>query len=365
MVMIEALNAKHGDCLLLHYTDKDTPQLWLIDGGPKGTWKGVLKERLNQLAQERKPATGNHSLPIRLGVVTHIDSDHIAGMNQMVTALIADPKPEDTPPVVFDDFWFNGFRQILAGNTDGQVAQITTGPARLTSGDAFLESVNEGVTLQTDLVRLKDRGGRNLVLNRHFMDSGDKAQMPFSRCVAGVKVALLGPTLAQLDELREVWAKKLNISPVELAATEKRDNSPTNRSSIAFLATVDGKTILFTGDALAEDLVAGWNALENPPPEIDVMKVPHHGAAGNNSKEFFELIPARHYIFCANGKDGNPDLETLKMLFDARPEGNYSIYLTTSRSDAGIASQVTLLNEKTNGRVTYRNETALSVCIDL
>ncbi|WP_347140873.1 hypothetical protein [Paracoccus sp. SSK6] len=363
MVTVEALNAEHGDCLLLHYALDGVPQLWLIDGGPRRTWNGTLKKRLNQLAAGRDLdlVTGERRLPIRLGVVTHIDSDHIAAMSQMVAALLADPPLSDTPPVVFDDFWFNGFRQLLADDADGHVAQITTGLAGLASGGAFLVSVTEGVTLQTDLARLKDRNGKNLVLNRQF---ADKVQTPFAKEVAGVEVALLGPTQAQLDELRKAWAKDRHVSPAELAATERRDDSPTNRSSIAFLASVDGKTILFTGDALAEDLIAGWNTLENPPEAIDVMKVPHHGAAGNNSRKLFELIPARHYILCANGKDGNPDLATLDMLFQARPDGDYSIHLTTPESNPGIAGQVTVLNKKAKGRVIYRGEDALSVSIE-
>ena len=55
MVILEALNALYGDCLLLRYSGPDHKErLWIIDGGPKsekvdGTplacWKDVLLPR--------------------------------------------------------------------------------------------------------------------------------------------------------------------------------------------------------------------------------------------------------------------------------------------------------------------------------
>ena len=49
-----------------------------------------------------------------------------------------------------------------------------------------------------------------------------------------------------------------------------------------------------------------------------MIKVQHHGAEFNMTKAFAESITADHYIFCGNGGDDNPNLETLKVLIDAR-----------------------------------------------
>ena len=51
---------------------------------------------------------------------------------------------------------------------------------------------------------------------------------------------------------------------------------------------------------------------------VDVLKVPHHGSANNLEHDFFERITADHYVFSGNGEHGNPERESLEMLFDAR-----------------------------------------------
>jgi len=39
-------------------------------------------------------------------------------------------------------------------------------------------------------------------------------------------------------------------------------------------------------------------------------------------------VTADHYVFSGNGEHGNPERETLKMLLDARGNGDYEIHLT-------------------------------------
>ena len=48
-----------------------------------------------------------------------------------------------------------------------------------------------------------------------------------------------------------------------------------------------------------------------------MLKLPHHGSDRNVTKTFFKKVTADHYIACANGKDGNPDLSTLRWLVPA------------------------------------------------
>ena len=60
MVILEALNALAGDCLLLRYKKPDGKEaIWLIDGGPKTdnnkeitVWSDVLLPRLKQIGKE-------------------------------------------------------------------------------------------------------------------------------------------------------------------------------------------------------------------------------------------------------------------------------------------------------------------------
>ncbi|HPM83944.1 MAG TPA: hypothetical protein PLF81_24730, partial [Candidatus Anammoximicrobium sp.] len=78
---LEALEAKKGDSLLLHYGRDSDPKLIVIDGGPSGVYARSLKPRLDQLKQQRSP---DDPLPIRMVMVSHIDDDHINGVLQMI-----------------------------------------------------------------------------------------------------------------------------------------------------------------------------------------------------------------------------------------------------------------------------------------
>lgn len=362
MVILEALNAEHGDCLLLRYEDRATatPQLWLIDGGPAGTWAKTLKPRLAQLA-------GGHPLPIRLGIVTHVDSDHIRGLNDLASALRAEPRPIGTPAIAFAEFWFNGFTTVLGGaKSQGAVAALAEAakadhdPAQPVT--AMLESIREGSRLLEDLAALKTPSGKILSVNSRFASGKTLAAPPFE-FVTGVSVEILGPSTDQLERLKQKWAKDSGTPIAQLAAEERRDTSATNLSSIVLLVRLRGRTLLLTGDALADEVVDAWAG--RAPTPIDVMKVPHHGAVANNSEALFRLFPARHYLICANGRDGNPDARTLDMLFRARPQGDFTLHLTATRDNPAIAAQVALIEAKAPGRVTYRAPDSLSVAIEM
>jgi hypothetical protein len=79
--------------------------------------------------------------------------------------------------------------------------------------------------------------------------------------------------------------------------------------------------VLLTGDGHADDIVKGLThckKLKNGKLHVDALKVQHHGAEYNMTKDFAATITADHYIFCGNGGAGNPDTETLKVVIDAR-----------------------------------------------
>jgi hypothetical protein len=59
-----------------------------------------------------------------------------------------------------------------------------------------------------------------------------------------------------------------------------------------------------------------------------VVKVPHHGSSNNLDNDFFERVIAKHYVFSGDGEHGNPERESLEMLFAARGDDDYTIHLT-------------------------------------
>jgi metal-dependent hydrolase (beta-lactamase superfamily II) len=75
MFKLEALQALHGDCLLLQWGTDDAPHLMLIDGGPNTVYRDTLRPRLVELIEER-----GEPLIIDLMMLSHIDDDHINGL---------------------------------------------------------------------------------------------------------------------------------------------------------------------------------------------------------------------------------------------------------------------------------------------
>ena len=90
--------------------------------------------------------------------------------------------------------------------------------------------------------------------------------------------------------------------------------------------------MLLTGDARGDRILEGLEAVGVLTPgrsvRVDVLKVPHHGSAHNVAPDFFKRITANHYVFSANGRHGNPDRETIEMLFAARPRAKFELHFT-------------------------------------
>src|SRR5262249_39319588 len=110
------------------------------------------------------------------------------------------------------------------------------------------------------------------------------------------------------------------------------DKSVPNLSSIVVLARSHGKSILLTGDARGDKILEGLEKIGEVAPggklHVDILKVPHHGSSNNLDRDFFERIPAEHYVFSGDGEHGNPERESLGMLMDARGADPYTIHLT-------------------------------------
>ena len=101
---LEALQANHGDALLVHWGTATNPRVMLIDGGPSPTYKDTLRDRLLALAAERDGG----ALPLDLLMISHIDEDHIEG----VQSLLGDLTKNRLPEVVVRRFWFNSFDDL-------------------------------------------------------------------------------------------------------------------------------------------------------------------------------------------------------------------------------------------------------------
>jgi hypothetical protein len=349
---LEVLRANQGDCLTLHYGTADSPRLMLIDGGPPGVYRDVLKDRLIAIRDARQRAgqiEDGAPLKIDLVVVSHVDDDHIQGMIEL-----AQEQQNQNPdlPVVVSSLWHNSFddllatdevphdvtASVLAGVSESQFDQLdaeTTDESELLH---LLASVSQGRNLRKIAGSLgwmpNDLFGGELIL----VSQNGK---PVS--VDGLTVTVAGPMQPELLKLQkdhDAWLReqikkgKLTASAVLAAYVDK---SVPNLSSIVLLVECEKKSILLTGDARGDKILEGLELAgrlkpSRQPPDtihVDILKVPHHGSDNNMETGFFQRVTADHYVFSGDGQYGNPERATLQMLLDARGvEKAYTIHLT-------------------------------------
>jgi hypothetical protein len=377
MVILEALNALHGDCLLLRYPGPDQQErLWIIDGGPKSetvggkklaVWKDVLLARLREIV----PAS-----PVRvtLGMVSHIDDDHINGLQKLTSALVA-ARASDPAAVKFSRFWFNSFEKLVGPKPGGLSGEAATASLQSIVNEMLpevddeqatliMQSVGQGNALAVDIRSLRLDG--NQPINGVVTAKEGQQKIP----IEGAEVTVIGPMESRLLALRKAWAKALKkpAKKARQAALQElflpskwQDKSIPNLSSIVVLVEIEGRKLLLTGDANGDDVVKAYKelGLGTKPVKIDVLKMPHHGSIRNTTKVFLEFFIADHYVFSANGKYNNPDAPTLEAL--VKMHGNRNIVLHFTNEEVVWDQAFELEKDKTNVRSLGELLTALSV----
>ena len=360
---LEALQAHHGDALLLHYGTVATPRLALIDGGPSNTYRPFLRPRLDALRAGR----GGKPLTLELVAVSHIDDDHIRGLIELLTELSDDGGK--APLVTIRRLWHNSFEGLVSRKAARAAARLVEDVQRRSTRAAaapappVLRSVPQGQALR----QLAE--GMGLVLNEPFPDlvvapgEGRSVQ----RLPGGLSVAVIGPNQVRVDALREEWMaalRRLADKSRVLAAVQHLDESVFNLSSIVLLVKAGGKTMLLTGDARSDDILTGLQTAGLLRPgrsfHVDVLKLPHHGSDRNVTTEFFRRVTADHYVVSADGKHHNPELATFDMIAEARGTAAYTLHLTNREERLRRA-----LRKRDNRTVVQRGDREHSVVVDL
>ncbi len=106
--MLKAYPALNGDCFLLTIGEFSM----LIDGGYVDTYNEYLKADLAALGK-----------PLNLVMVTHIDSDHISGINKLFE------ENSGKAIVAVDEVWHNAFRHIQPYSKPSEVLDNFKGKA--------------------------------------------------------------------------------------------------------------------------------------------------------------------------------------------------------------------------------------------
>ena len=86
---LDVCRARKGDCLLLHYGTKDEPRPDHDRRRATGVYTPHLKPRLARDPQGARARRRTTPLPVDLLMVSHVDDDHIKGMLELTSELIA------------------------------------------------------------------------------------------------------------------------------------------------------------------------------------------------------------------------------------------------------------------------------------
>lgn len=336
---LEALNAKHGDALILHYGEVDRPRTIVIDGGPSGVYKATLAPRLEQLRASR--AGEEEPLEIDMLMVSHIDDDHVNGVIDLMEDLSEKVEDEQPVPYRIATLWHNSFDDIVDPQAAEELKKL---PGRVPAGAtpeggagpasvAVAASVDQGRVLRRLAARLTVR------LNSPFdgLVSSADGPGPTVSLKEGLKFTIVGPSAGRLNKLNEEWDEILRkrAAKAKLGAEDAAylDQSAFNLASIVVIAEAGGKTMLLTGDARGDDILEGLKAeglLKRGKAHFDFLKLPHHGSERNVETDFFRRVTADHYLISADGRHGNPEVATLEMISEARDTDDFTVHLTNS-----------------------------------
>jgi hypothetical protein len=377
---LEALQARHGDCLIVHYGSNAEPKLLLIDGGPATVYGNTLKPRLEQLRQRLADDEGR--LPIELAMVSHIDDDHIRGLLDLTSELLETDQTQ-APFVTVGSFWHNSFDDItgdtgelpalLAPADADRLSTTTTIRPGPRGGAAVAASVNQGRQLRDDVEKLDWPRNRPFPGLVHAPDQGGQEV----KLDDETSLLVVAPRKGQLEDLQEEWDEQLRRlqkkKADEASIAAYLDKSVFNLSSIVCLLTNGDKTMLLTGDARGDEIMAALDAANVTTDgnlHVNVLKLPHHGSDHNIDTDFFTRVTADHYIASGDGRHHNPETATLQMLCDSRSDNDFTIHLTYAKGVGDLEQRLKTFfdAQRAAGRtfaVDFPADDALSLRVDL
>jgi len=400
MFVLDAVDARKGDALIIRWGTADQPRTMLVDGGPSPTWTKRLKPRLEQIAGF-DPLDGQLPTHLDLVVVSHVDDDHIQGILDLTNEIIQANATGRRPSVTMKELWHNAFTDhaALSELEDEPVLGDPAVPPLVeelaihadpnapdsSALKACAQSVTQGRKLANIAGSLRVPRNARFAAHNGFVRAG-AAPIDLER----MTIEILAPNDELIAKLKSEWTKKLTAilrreadqqraAAQAIAATVVDDRAP-NLSSIVLLAKFAEKTMLLTGDARGDHILSAIDRLRPSPDEplhVDLFKVPHHGSARSNDRRLFDTVVADHYVISGNGEHGNPHPDVLMDLFESQAGRPFTLHLTNrpgagavNADDVSKASEAQhLLDDAAqthpNVTIAYRAENAKSVTVTL
>ena len=336
MFQVRMIQAEFGDCFVLEYGTATARRFLLVDGGPPATYDDHLESELEAIS------AAGHGLD--LVMLSHVDNDHVVGLLDLLARLRTEEAADPTGARRFlrvDGLWHNSFTQTIDADGDlGPRLRTAVNSAASVLAVEAAQGVAEGSAL-----RLAARA-LGIPINPGFPNDLICADdHPAPVVLGNLSLTIVGPTRANLDELRTKWEAWLEAHEEAVADGDPNvlansDRSIPNLSSLMVLAEADGKSLLLTGDGRSDHLLQGLAQVGRLDAagkcHVDVLKVAHHGSDRNATRTFFRKVTADRYLISANGKDGNPDLPTLTWIVEEAAAAGRAIEIVASNETPSI-----------------------------
>ena len=284
---IEVLQAGTGDSLWISHNKKNV----VVDGGNSTS---AIKVRYDLMPKEEN---------IDLLVVTHIDSDHIAGVIALVEQMKNNGETNRLKQV-----WFNFPKQE--------------------ESDEY--SVPEGNELSSLLCKIDGLCWCNNTSD--FIGT----TIP----VGDIKISVIAPDHDVAAEYKPKKPDELGINnadwSVDLSTLiknvddENLDEGGPNSQSIVILIECEDEKILLPGDCTPNELYKAlhfYNNTHGNPLKLNLMKLPHHGSVRNITKSICNEIECSNFIVSTkvNKKYGFPNKEAIAKLICYRNHNDETI----------------------------------------
>lgn len=250
---LNVLPALNGECIWIRFGEKNYTNI-IVDSGPAAFAKG-FRDLIDIIKENGET--------VDLLILTHIDDDHIKGFAKYIE------KREGT---AIKEVWLNGEPRGLVGYQAHSLANIG-------SLVNFIKEKKINLTtpiLEGDVRQINDA---EIIVITPNIDAVNKVSMEIANYIPHSSVRRLEKTIDQILEDDKF----------------ESDNSDTNKASISFILSYNGKNIAFLGDSHPEDVIEGMNRYCKGK-HIDIIKLAHHGSKHNTNLELLECMKADQFI---------------------------------------------------------------------
>jgi hypothetical protein len=372
---LEVLASPHGACSLIHYGEKRSPRLAIVDGGTRATYRRVLGPALREHRERR----GSEKLPIELVLVSQYDEDSVGGIAEMLRHCVGSGREE----FKIQRLWYNNFQSILPVGALSNAGRKLSFKEELRHLAAELEiPVNapfDYFVMPSDIgpAQVTLPGGLEVTV---IAPPVNQVRLWYEKWLREQQErGVLGPgPNSQLKEAITEFAsspelKLVRRPPVAYAAecSLEPDTSYVNQSSVVIHLSYEGKDMLLCSDSRSDYIMEGlfdaWMLDPDRGMQVDVMMLPHYGSNRNITPSFFEQVKADHYVVIPVERFKLPRKDTLDMLVDARGVGKHLVHFAGGGMGQEFESDLRKLIADYDGRLkaTFPEKDSASVMIDL